>query len=177
MRIVKALPYAFRYEYAGTENSDQYLGKIGDELVRLKFTPNPSYSPPTHVEQVLQGMQGYLLIDMDARRLARIDGNLFRDVSFGWGILGHLDRGGHFEVQQADVGDGAWEITKMNLRITGKILVFKSISMISDESFSDFRRVPSNLSFAGGAELLETECDKSARNIPAPEPPEAKTPR
>lgn len=177
LRIVKALPYAFHYEYAGTENSDQYLGKIGDELVRLKFTPNPSYSPPTHVEQVLQGMQGYLLIDMDARRLARIDGNLFRDVSFGWGILGHLDRGGHFEVQQADVGDGAWEITKMNLRITGKILVFKSISMISDESFSDFRRVPSNLSFAGGADLLETECDKSARNIPAPQPPEAKTPR
>lgn len=174
LRIVKALPDAFHYEYAGTENSDQYLGKTGDELVRLQFTPNPSYSPPTHVEQVLQGMRGYLLIDPETRRLARIDGSLFRDVSFGWGILGHLDRGGHFEVQQADVGDGAWEITEMNLRITGKILVFKSISMIYDESFSDFRRVPSNLSFAGGADLLEAECDKSAHNIPAPEPPEAK---
>lgn len=172
MRIVKALPDAFRYEYVGTENSEAGTGKIGDELVRLKFTPNPSYSPPSHVEQVLQGMEGYLLIDASARRLARIDGNLFRDVSFGWGILGHLDKGGHFEVQQADVGDGAWEITKMSLRMTGKILVFKSLSMIYDESFTDFRRVPANLSFAGGVDLLKAECEKLAHNSPAPETPQ-----
>jgi len=178
LRIVKALPDAFRYEYDGTANSEPGLGKVGDELVRLKFTPNPSYSPPTHVEQVLQGMQGYLLIDANARRLARIDGNLFRDVSFGWGILGHLDKGGHFEVQQADVGDGAWEITKMSLRMTGKILVFKSISMIYDESFSDFRRVPPNLSFAGGVDLLKAESEKLAHNTPSSEPSESgKSPR
>jgi hypothetical protein len=178
LRIVKALPDAFRYEYAGTTNSEPGLGKVGDELVRLNFTPNPSYSPPTHVEQVLQGMQGYLLIDANARRLARIDGNLFRDVSFGWGILGHLDKGGHFEVQQADVGDGAWEITKMSLRMTGKILVFKSLSMIYDESFSDFRRVPSNLSFAGGVDLLKAESEKLAHNTPSSEPSESgKSPR
>jgi len=178
LRIVKALPDAFRYEYAGTENGEQSLGKVGDPLVRLKFAPNPSYTPPTRVEQVLQGMQGYLLIDANARRLARIDGNLFRDVSFGWGILGHLDKGGLFRVQQADVGDGAWEITAMSLRMTGKILVFKSLSMIYDESFSDFRRVPSNLSFAGGVDLLEAECEKSARNAPSAESPDTrKSPR
>ena len=178
LRIVKAMPDAFRYEYAGTENAEAGLGKMGDALVRLKFTPNPSYTPPTHVEQVLEGMQGYLLIDANARRLARIDGNLFRDVTFGWGILGHLDKGGHFRVQQADVGDGAWEITAMSLRMTGKILVFKSLSMIYDESFSDFRRVPSNLSFAGGVELLKAEYDKSARNAPSPESPHTrKSPR
>jgi len=102
LQIVKALPDAFRYEYAGTENSEAGLGKVGGQLVRLKFTPNPAYSPPSRVEQVLQGMKGYLLIDTDAQRLARIDGTLFRDVSFGWGIIGHLDKGGHFLVQQAE---------------------------------------------------------------------------
>lgn len=178
LRIVKALPDAFRYEYAATENAETGLGKMGDPLVRLKFTPNPSYAPPTRVEQVLQGMQGYLLIDAKARRLARIDGNLLRDVSFGWGILGHLDKGGHFRVQQADVGDGAWEITTMSLRMTGRLLVFKSLSMIYDESFSDFRRVPSNLSFAGGVDLLKAECEKSARNAVSPESPDRrKSPR
>ena len=178
MRIVRALPDAFRYEYAGTENSEPGLGKSGDELVRLKFTPNPSYSPPTRVEQVLQGMEGFILIDPNARRLARIDGNLFRDVSFGWGILGHLDKGGHFEVQQGDVGDGAWEITKMSLRMTGKILLFKSLSMIYDETFSDFRLVPANLSFSGGVDLLKAACEKSARITPSPEPAAAeKSPR
>lgn len=157
LRIVKALPDAFRYEYEGAVSSEEGLGKIGDPLVRLKFTPNPSYSPPSRVEQVLEGMQGYLLIDPEAKRIARIDGILFRDVSFGWGIIGHLDKGGHFLVQQADVGEGAWEITVMSLKITGKILLLKSISMISDETFSDFRSVPENLSFAEGVDLLNKE--------------------
>jgi len=162
LQIVKALPDAFRYQYDGVEMGDAEQGRPGEQLLRLKFTPNPSYSPPTHVEQVLQGMQGTLLIDPSAHRLALIDGTLFRDVSFGWGILGHLDHGGHFQVRQADLGDGCWGMTGMSLKITGKILMFKSISMISDETFSDFHRVPSNLPFAKGVELLRSEQQKLA---------------
>jgi hypothetical protein len=169
LRVVKALPDAFRYEYAGLENGNSELGKPGDQLVRLKFTPNPAYSPPSHVEEVLRGMEGYLMIDATEHRLARIDGTLFRDVSFGWGIVGRLDKGGHFLVQQADVGEGCWEITSMRLKITGKILMFKGISMISDETFRDFRRVPDNLSFAQGVEMLKSEEQKLAHNH-TPEP-------
>ncbi len=172
-RIVRALPDAFRYEYAGLENGDSELGKPGDQFVRLKFVPNPGYNPPSHVEQVLQGMQGYLVIDRTQRRIARIDGTLFREVSFGWGIMGHLDKGGLFRVQQADVGDGCWEITAMSLKMTGKILIFKGFSMISDETFSDFQRVPDNLPFAKGVDLLKTEQEKLAHNH-EPEPPESK---
>jgi len=113
---------------------------------------------------VLDGMQGFLLIDPVANRIARIDGALFRDVSFGWGIIGRLDKGGHFVVRQADVGDGNWDITAMNLKITGKILFFKSISMISDETLSEFHSVPQDLTFAKGVDLLKNEQEKLARN-------------
>src|SRR5579864_6621225 len=173
LRIVKALPDAFRYKYAGTEAGAPDLGKPGDELVRLEFKPNPAYSPPSREEQVLEGMQGYLLIDATAHRIARIDGTLFREVSFGWGLFGHLDKGGHFRVQQADVGDGDWEITAMNLQITGKILLFKSLSMISDEKLSDFHPVPGDLTFAKAVDILKTEQEKLAHNH-EPEPPAAK---
>jgi hypothetical protein len=164
LRIVKALPDAFRYKYVGTEACSAVLGKPGDELVKLEFTPNPAYSPPTKVEQVLEGMRGYLLIDSTARRIAMIDGTLFRDVSFGWGIIGHLDKGGHFRVQQADVGDGDWEITAMSLKITGKILMFKGISMVSDETFSDFHAVQEDLTFTKAVDMLKNEQEKLAHN-------------
>lgn len=166
MRIVRALPEAFLFEYTGTENGVEGLGKPGDELLRLNFKPNPSYEPPSRVEQVLEGMQGHLLIDAPARRIAQIDGTLFRDVSFGWGFIGHLDKGGRFFVQQADVGDGSWELTRMILKITGRILLFKSIGMNSDESFSDFHEVPKDLSFAKGVELLQTEFEKPSHDGP-----------
>src|SRR5271155_6205768 len=152
-RIMKALPDAFLYEFEGTTVGSQELGKPGDQLVRLKFRPNPKYNPPSHVEQVLVGMQGYLLIDANQHRIAKIDGTLTKEVAFGWGILGHLDRGGHFLVEQAEVVPGDWEVTHMSLSLTGKELLFKSINVKSDEVFNNFQSVPSNLTFAQGVEL------------------------
>jgi hypothetical protein len=164
LRIVKALPDAFLYDYDGEEKGTTDLGKNGARTVRLKFRANPAYVPPTHVEQVLIGMQGFLLIDSAERRIVRIDGTLFKEVGFGWGILGHLDKGGHFLVEQRDVGDNSWEVSHMSLAFTGKILLFKSIAIKSEEVFSDFRRIPDGTTFAQGVEMLEAEEAKLAEN-------------
>jgi hypothetical protein len=163
LRIVKALPNAFLYQYDGEENGTTTLGERGVRLVRLKFTPNPAYQPPSHVELVLVGMQGFLVIDPAGRRIALIDGTLFKEVGFGWGILGHLDKGGHFLVEQRDVGNGCWEISRMSLSLTGKIFLFKNLSYRSDEVFSDFRSVPPDTTFAQGVQMLTQEA-KLAQN-------------
>jgi hypothetical protein len=157
LRIVKALPDAFLYEFDATETSQPGRGRAGDELVRLRFRPNPLYSPPSRVEQVLTGMQGYLLIDKECLRIAKINAMLFREVSFGWGILGHLDIGGSFVVEQADTGDGTWQITHIELNFTGKVMMVKSLMIKSDETLSDFQRVPNDITFAKGVELLKQE--------------------
>ena len=156
-RIMRALPDAFLFEYEGTEKGSPTVGAEGAELVRLKFQPNPNYDPPSRVEQVLTGMQGIVLIDAKDNRIARMDGTLFRDVGFGWGILGHLDKGGHFLVQQAKIGDDTWAITSMQLNFTGKAFFFKNIAFKHEEVFSNFRKVPSNLSFAEGVALLHKQ--------------------
>ncbi len=157
IRIMRALPEAFLYEPEGTEKGSEGIGSPGAELVRLKFRANPNYVPPSRTEQVLTGMQGYLLIDASQLRIARIDGTLFKDVSFGWGIFGRLDKGGWFAVRQAAVADRTWEITRMEISFTGKELLFKKILIKSNEFFSDFRSVPPNLTFAQGVELLKKE--------------------
>jgi hypothetical protein len=157
LRIVRALPDAFLYEYAGEEQGSEGIGRVGDPLVRLQFRPNPGYQPPSHVEDVLTGMQGYVLIDAVTNRIASIDGTLFKEVSFGWGILGHLDRGGRFVVHQQEVGDDLWEISSMSLNFTGKILLVKNLSIVSTEVFSGFKQVPSDLTFAQALELLKKE--------------------
>jgi hypothetical protein len=151
------------------------VGADGHKLVRLKFRPNPAFQPPSHVEQVLTGMQGVLVIDPVAKRIARIDGNLFKEVAFGWGILGHLDKGGHFLVEQRDVGNGSWQVSRMSLAFTGKILLFKSLAIKSDETFSDFHEVPNNTSFAQGVEMLKAENTKLAQNTTAEVTPQARS--
>jgi hypothetical protein len=154
-RIVRALPNAFIYQYDGIDVGKAGLGSVGGELIRLKFRPNPRYNAPSRVEQMLTGMQGYLLIDATKHRIAKIDGSLYRDVSFGMGILGHLDKGGHFQVEQGEVGDSLWDVTHMRLEFTGRILIFKSLVIRTDEAYSDFRSVPNDLTFAEGVALLK----------------------
>jgi hypothetical protein len=173
-RIMRALPDAFLYEHDGNVVGSQEIGRPGDQLIRLKFRPNPKYSPPSHVESVLVGMQGYILIDADQHRIAKIDGTLSRDVSFGWGILGRLDRGGHFLVEQAEVVPGDWEITHMSLSFMGKELLFKSINIRLDEVFSNFRPAPLNLTFAQGVDLLKKQQAELAENQPQPTPDKPK---
>jgi len=72
-------------------------------------------------------------------------------------MLAHLPKGGHFLVQQAEVLEGNWEITRTSFSFTGTMLVFINMSINADEAFSNFRRAPSNLSFAEGLELLKKQ--------------------
>jgi len=154
-RIIRALPDAFLYKDDGTEAGRPGVGKLGEELRRLSFQPNPKYDPPSRIEQILTGMQGHMLIDPVCNRIAIIDGTLQKDVSFGWGILGHLDRGGHIKLSQGDVGDKHWQMTGIDMSFTGKILLFKSISAQSTETYSDFHPIASDITFAQGVDLLK----------------------
>jgi hypothetical protein len=155
-RIMRALPDAFLYEDAGEQTGSAGIGRTGDPLANLKFRPNPAYQPPSRVEEVLTGMQGHILVDAVHYRIASIDGTLFKSVGFGWGILGHLNSGGHFVVHQQDV-DNVWEISSMTVNFTGKILLFKSLNIESTEMYSDFKRISKDLTFAQAVELLKKE--------------------
>lgn len=157
MRIMRALPDAFLYDYEGEQPATDHIGHLGERLVKLSFRPNPNYQPPSRVEEVLTGMKGYVLIDPVRFRLATIDGTLFKEVAFGWGILGHLNSGSRFIVQQQYVGDNDWEVSNMTLDFTGKILLVKNLSIKSTETYSDFRPVPPNLTFAQAVDLLKKE--------------------
>ena len=147
--LVKSLPDAFIYEFDGP----------GDEphVTKLRFRPNPTFNPPDRETQVFKGMAGHMYIDTEANRMKRLDGTLVDDVNFGWGIFGKLHKGGHFEIHENDVGDGHWDVTYSNVDFTGKVLLFKKLKIKETQEMSEFRRIPDNLSFSQGFELLRKE--------------------
>ncbi len=153
-RMFRELPRAFTYKYDAV-----VPGKNGREWVQLKFTPNPNYNPPSRETSVFKSMSGTMVIDPQEERLARIEATLFQDVSFGWGILGHLNKGGHFIVEQNNIGNKRWEPTYMNIQFSGKALLFKTIDLRQIENTSDYIRVPDNLTLAQGVDLLRKRAD------------------
>jgi len=145
LKMLKMLPNAFHYEYAGTEG----------DLVKLRFVPNPQFTPPDRESRVFHAMVGFMWVDRDAKRLVELSGKLTRDVDFGFGLLGHLYRGGTFQVKRADVGDGHWETTLLDVKIRGKALFFKTINADQRETTDNFAKAPGKLTMAEGMKMLE----------------------
>ena len=157
--MLRVLPDAFSYEEIGREGS----------LIRFHFYPNPHFDPPNREASVYKGMEGTLTADLRQKRLVKIDGHLFQDVTFGWGILGRLEKGGTFLVEQRQIEGPRWEVVTMDINMNGKALFFKTISMHEKEISSDFHRVPENLSLQQGVDMLEKgQAQIAANNASTP---------
>jgi hypothetical protein len=143
-QLFKMLPDAFVFRYAGGDGN----------LVKLSFRPNPSFRAPSLEARVFHDMEGEMWVDCKQERLAGFDGHLTQAVKFGFGLLGHLDKGGHFEVRQAEVVPGHWDMTTLSLEMTGKALLFASIGVQKKENHQDFHRVPDDLTLTQAADIL-----------------------
>ena len=143
-RLFKMLPDAFVFNYAGGDGN----------LVRLSFRANPNFRPPSLEARVFHDMEGEMWVDGKQERLAAFNGHLNQDVKFGFGLLGHLDKGGHFEVGQAEVVPGHWDMTSMSVEMTGKALLFKSIGVQKRENRRDFHQVSDDLTLTQAADVL-----------------------
>ena len=139
--MLKMLPDAFLFTMDGREGKS----------IRLKFRPNPKYRPPTSEAKVFHHMEGLLLIDAEQIRLARLSGTLASEVDFGFGILGKLEKGGSFEVAQSEVAPKDWEVSLLDVHITGRALFFHAIGEQQHEVRTQFQSVPSDLSLAEAA--------------------------
>ena len=99
-------------------------------------------------------MEGEMWVNTKEDRLVKITGHLTHEVKFAGGLLGHLDKGGRFEVRQAEVAPGHWEMVVLNVDMRGKALFFKTIRVQQREYRSSFRRVADNLTLAQAADIL-----------------------
>jgi hypothetical protein len=140
----KMIPDAFIFNYAGREG----------DLIELSYKPNPSFQPSSREARVFHQMEGEMWVHGTERRLARIRGRLIADVKFAGGLLGHLEKGGQFNVEQTELSPSQWELTVMEVDVKGKALFFKTITVQEKEYRSDFRRVPDGLTLAEAADLL-----------------------
>jgi hypothetical protein len=159
-KLLRALPAAFDFTYSGTE-----MAPTGHQIIRLAFLPNANFVPPNFETQIYQGMKGYVWIDSQAMRVAKIDGTLFRDVNLGWGIIGRLNKGGRLVLEQADVGNGHWDTTRMELKFEGKVLLVKHLQLEETENEWDFRPVP-RMSVQQAIEMLRQSGGRLASTLP-----------
>jgi len=150
LKVLRALPKAFLYEYAGSETN------AGITLEKYSFTPNPKFNSSDLELMVLTAMSGTLTVDATHERVARLEGHVQRDVDIGWGILGRLNKGGWVTIEQADVGGGLWRIVRFQMAMTGRVF-FKTRSFDTLEEQSQFAPVPVAMTYQQAIQMLRVQ--------------------
>lgn len=150
LMVLRALPEAFLYQYAGSG------GSLAHKVEKFAFRPNPGYSPPNLETQALTTMTGEIWIDPDHERVTRLEGRLQRDVDFGWGILGRLNKGGWIVIEQADVSEGQWRVVHFQMQMSGRV-VFKNRVFDTTEDETQYSPLPLGMSYRKAIELLRGE--------------------
>jgi hypothetical protein len=151
-RLMALLPEAFLYRVEGVVPCG------ATQCYRLSFTPNPRFNPPDLEADVLRGIAGEVWIDRAQERLARIDAHFTADVDFGFGLLGKINKGGTVLLEQTDIGNPTthdWELTGLQLNLTGKALMVKSLEVQITEQISHISPAPPNLTYRDAIQLLK----------------------
>lgn len=139
-QLIRLMPDAMIYTYVpGQPQTGKHPGMT--EIV-IDYEPNPKFHPPTTTAEALTGLKGRAWIDSKTKQIVRMEGNIFRSVNFGWGMLAHIYPGGQLVFEQADVGGDRWIFTHFTERISVRALMVKTLNIQSDIDAWAFQPVP-----------------------------------
>jgi hypothetical protein len=110
--------------------------------IAVAFAPNPTYVPQTYVQRVLHVMTGVVDVDARTMRLRELDARISQQVQFGWGLLGTVEQGGTLRMVRQPVGSGEWRLVGLDIKVQGRMLLFKSMDMDEHLQRRDFIELP-----------------------------------
>lgn len=150
--LAAVLPRAFLFDYETPVHGD---------IVRIGFRPDPAFEPSSYEERIVHALAGTLTVDTRLKRLIDISGVVSERVDFGYGLLGHIEKGGTFEIHRRQVSAAHWKTDLVNVQIQGKLLIFHSVGKSERESRSDFHRVPGGTTLAAAEAMLDRAAAQS----------------
>ncbi len=122
--LIRMLPDAMLFSY--TPGQPQ-IPSFPDEQVVLDFRPNAAWQPPSLPAEALTGLQGRVWIDAKTRHMVRMEGEIFRGVNVGWGMLAHIYPGGRLTLEQKLATGQRWIVSDFTEQLQVRALMVKTI--------------------------------------------------
>lgn len=157
-QLMRLMPDAMIYTYV--PGQPQTGRRPGITEIVVDYEPNPNFHPPSTTSEALTGLRGRAWIDIKSKTVVRMEGNVFRGVNFGWGMLAHIYPGGQLSLDQIEAPNNRWIFTKFKERISVRALMVKTLNIQADIDGWDFRPIPAMSYQDAIRELLNTPLPK-----------------
>jgi hypothetical protein len=127
----KEAPEALDFTLAGEEIVE------GRKALVITFSPHPGYHAKNIWGRVLEKMSGKMWMDAEENELVRADAALTADVTIGWGLVGRINQGSHFEVERFRMAPHVWLSRKQVDNYSARV-VFTTIRGAETAEYSEF---------------------------------------
>ena len=132
--MVSAIGKAFIFRWAGR------ISVNGRPVVKLTFTPDPTYRSAARYAVLYAHSRGTAWVDESSAQLIRADAQLTDDVSWGGGLIAKLFRGGQFTFEQREVEPNLWMPSRYAYDFDGRKFLF-SLSVHERMEYTEYLRV------------------------------------
>lgn len=116
--LVDAMLTAFKRKWVGREASN------GRDCDVIQLEPDPNFHPRSILEEALTHAGAKIWVDHSANQLVRAEARITSDIYVGGGVLGKLNKGGTFVIEQAEVSPGVWLPTRYQFDFSGREFLF-----------------------------------------------------
>ncbi len=151
IELVRQMPRAMIFSFAPGQPQ---RSNFASPQVVIDCTPNPSYRPPTLIDQALTGIQGRIWIDRKTMRVLRVEGRVLHAVDFGWGMLARVYTGCTIEFEQANAGGDRWAYSHLREDITVREMMVKTVQQRAQMDAADFQILPAPVNYQEAIRIL-----------------------
>ncbi|ADW69420.1 hypothetical protein [Granulicella tundricola] len=140
--LVALMPDAMLFTYTPGQpqrGNKENKGEPAD--IVMDFKPNPAWNPPTMTSEALTGLQGRVWIDRRTRHMVRLEGDIFRPVNLGFGMVARIAPGGKVTLEQVGLTDQRWIFSHFVEHVTVRALMVKTFKENSEIDGFDFTQV------------------------------------
>jgi hypothetical protein len=108
----------------------------------VTFKPKRDANPRTREGRLARAFAGEIWIDEQGREVVRVDATAMDDLSFGYGVLGRVNKGATVTVRRQPMDDNLWLPTAIRFNGEGRALLYlRKLTINFAIEWFDYRRV------------------------------------
>ena len=115
----------------GRETMDGYT------TIALSFKARPGYKPISKEAEFLRHVAGRVWVEEHEHQLVRIEAEVSDPISFGFGLLGKIQKGSHFTAGRKKINGEIWLPSRFEMEAAARVL-FKGVRLHEIHEFSDY---------------------------------------
>jgi hypothetical protein len=129
--FLRDLLKAFDFQLVGEEIAD------GRPAYVLHATPHPGYQAHGKFGKIFSNVEGKLWVDKQDFGWIKVDGEVTHSFSMGL-FVARVQRGSHIILEETCVGDSVWVPKRLQMRLSARILLLKSLDIDRILTYSDY---------------------------------------